>query len=266
MALWDLLVSNVERERRRLGAYAEAHLTLLSPSRRQRFELTLAKVDDYCGDCDGLRLLDAGCGDALLSIALGRRNPTWQVVGIDASPIALEQARHRVTASGLGNVELVEGDLTGEIGDAEYDVVAAIECLEEIEDDRAALRALAAALSPGALLIVQVPAHDWRPILPGSESTWRHEARHGYTRAELVALIEEVGLTVVDVRGTYRRLVQSMQEVRDRIKARSPLVRSIAFPFMKLAVHLEGAGLTWGREQALFVVAVRKGPADRSLS
>jgi 2-polyprenyl-3-methyl-5-hydroxy-6-metoxy-1,4-benzoquinol methylase len=264
MALRDLVVGHVEHERRRLGAYAEARLTLLSPSRRQRFELTLATVDRHCGDRQGVRLLDAGCGDALLSVALGRRDPTWQVVGIDASPSALEQARHRVLASGLDNVELVAGDLTGEIGGAQYDVIAAIECLEEIEDDRAALRTLASALEPDGLLIVHVPAHDWRPVLPGSASTWRHEVRHGYTRAELVDLIEDAGLTVLDVHGTYRRLVQSMQEVRDRIKARSLLLRSLALPLMKLAVRLEAAGLTWGREQALIAVAVRTRLSNRS--
>ena len=91
----------------------------------------------------------------------------------------------------------------------------------------------------------------------GSAATWRHEVRHGYSRTELVALIEEAGLSVVEVHGTYRGLVQLMQVFRDRIKTRPTWVRSLAFPLMVVAVRLEGAGLSWGPEQALFAVAAR---------
>jgi 2-polyprenyl-3-methyl-5-hydroxy-6-metoxy-1,4-benzoquinol methylase len=242
--------------RPRIGAALEARLRLLSPARRQRFALTLATIETWAG-AGSLQVLDAGCGDGVFTEALGRRHPAWRVVGIDVSSPALAQARNRVAAGAVPNVDFVASNLTADLGTSLYNVVLAIECLVEIEDDRRALRMLATAVAPEGLLVVHVPALDWRPVLPGSPATWRHEVRHGYDRSELVRMIEETGLTVVQVRGSYRRLVQAAQEIRDRIKTAPTWVRALAFPPMALAVLLEGAGLTWGREQALFAVAVR---------
>jgi 2-polyprenyl-3-methyl-5-hydroxy-6-metoxy-1,4-benzoquinol methylase len=245
---------------RKLRVLLERRLALLSPARRQRFELALATVERLRGDRDRLDVLDAGCEDGQLAEALARRRPSWRIVGADASPAALERARRRIAASDVANVELVEADLTEDTGDSRYDVVLAIECLVEIEDDRRALSNLAGALVPDGLLLLHVPERDWRPVLPGSAGAWRHEVRRGYSRPELVAMIEEAGLTVLEIRGSYRRLVQVAQEIRDRIKQAPIWVRALSFPVMVLAVRLEGAGLTWGREQALFALAARTQP------
>lgn len=238
----------------------EHRLALISPARRQRFELALATVERLRGDRPRLDVLDAGCEDGQLAEALARRRPEWRIVGTDASPAALERARRRIAASGVANVELVAADLTEDTGDAQYDVVLAIECLVEIEDDRRALSNLARALASDGILLVHVPEHEWRPVLPGSADAWRHEVRRGYSRAELVSMIEETGLTVLEIRGSYRRLVQLAQEIRDRIKHAPVWVRALAFPAMVLAVRLEGVGVTWGREQALFALATRTQP------
>lgn len=238
----------------------ERRIALLSPARRQRYELALATVERLRGDRDRLDVLDAGCEDGQLAEALARRRPAWRIVGADASPAALERARRRITANGVANVELVEADLTEGIEGARYDVLLAIECLVEIEDDRRALANLAKALAADGILLLHVPERDWQPVLPGSAGAWRHEVRRGYSREELVAMIEEAGLTVVEIRGSYRRLVQLAQEIRDRIKHAPIWVRALAFPVMVLAVRLEGVGVTWGREQALFAIAARAQP------
>lgn len=243
--------------RRRLRWRIEQRLALLAPSRRQRFELALGTAERLVGH-QRVRVLDAGCGDGLLAEAAAKRNPAWELVGFDASPTMLAQARSRLASRGLENVELVEGDLTEGGTGAGYDVVLAIECLSEIEDDRRALQVLADAVAPGGVLLAHVPERDWRPVLSGSPTKWRHEVRHGYTRDELAELIEDTGLTVLEMHGSYRRLVQLAQEIRDRIKRGPIWLRALVFPLMVLAVRLEAIGLSWGGNQALFVVAVRK--------
>jgi trans-aconitate methyltransferase len=210
---------------------------------------------------EGLHVLDAGCGDGLLAEAIARQNPTWKVVGIDSSPTALESARIRTRDAGLGNVRFVEANLTEPIDAPPYEIIFAIECLEEIEDDESALRVLADALAPGGLLLVHVPERGWRPLLPGSSPTWRHEVRHGYSRTGLTDQIEGAGLAVLEVSDSYHRLVQLAQEIRDRIKTTPTWARALAFPLMLVAVRLEAAGLRWGRGQALFAVAVRHATA-----
>lgn len=246
---------NVVAARPRIRALLERRLALLAPARRQRFELTLATIERLAGTRQ-VRVLDGGCGDGLLAEAVARKNPAWLIVGLDASPTMLAQARARIASAGLENVELVEGDVTKGIAGPGYDVVLAIECLSEIEDDRQALRVLADAVAPNGFLLVHVPERHWRPVLLGSPATWRHEVRHGYDREELIGLIEGTGLTVIELHGSYRRLVQLAQEIRDRIKRAPILVRALVFPLMVLAVRLEAVGVTWGRQQALFAVAV----------
>src|SRR5437660_12703447 len=59
----------------------------------------------------GLRILDAGCGTGLASLALGRLNPGSKVVGLDASPRSLEVAQSRARAAGATDVAFRQHDL-----------------------------------------------------------------------------------------------------------------------------------------------------------
>jgi trans-aconitate methyltransferase len=237
-------------------ALLEERIALMAPSRRLR----LALADEVLSEAAGgrpLRLLDAGCGDGLLSMALAKRHPDWSVLGVDLRDGMLEGARARARGRGIGNVRFEAADLTKPLPESGFDTVVALECLHEIPDDRAALAAMAGALRSGGMLALQVPDRDWRPVLPGSSGIWRDQVRHGYGEEELEALLREAGLEPAAMRPTYRSLVAAAQEVRDRIKA-SPLpVRLLAFPFLAAAVRLEQWGLTWGRPSAFLVLAHR---------
>lgn len=240
----------------KLRAVLEERLALMAPSRRLR----LAFADTVlAAEAHGrpLRVLDAGCGDGLLTLSLAKRHQEWALVGVDRRGDLLEGARERAIARGLGNVRFQPADLTEPLPEASFDAVVALECLHEIPDDAAALRTMAAALEPGGLLALQVPDRDWKPVLPGSTGIWREEVRHGYGREEIAAGVRAAGLEPVELRPTYRSLAAAAQEVRDRIKAAPLPVRLLAFPFLAAAVRLERLGLTWGRPSATLVLARR---------
>lgn len=231
-------------------AVLEERLALMAPARRLRLrEAERLLRADAAGR--PLRLLDAGCGDGLLTLAVAKRHPRWTLLGVDLREDLLAGARARAAGRGLGNVEFEAADLLRPLPFDGFDAVIALECLSEIPDDEAALRALFGAAAPGALVAVQVPDRDWRPVLPGSATTWREQVRQGYSREELEALLAGTGLTEIEVRGTYRSLAAAAQEIRDRIKGRSVWVRLLAFPFLAAAVRLEHLGITWGRPNAL---------------
>jgi SAM-dependent methyltransferase len=234
-----------------LRAILEERLALMAPARRLRLALAEDEVAARLGAESRLRVLDAGCGDGLLSLAMAKRHPTWALVGLDLREDLLEGARRRAVARGLPNARFVPADLEGPLPERDRDAVTAVECLSEIPDDRQALRMMREALRPGGLLVVQVPERDWQPVLPGSPGTWREQVRQGYTAEQLGALLEEIGFSDVQVRPTYRSLAAAAQEIRDRIKDRGLLVRLLAFPFLAAAVRLERAGVTWGRGNAL---------------
>jgi trans-aconitate methyltransferase len=242
-----------------MRAILEERTALMAPARRLRLKAAEDVLSDFAAGRP-ISVLDAGCGDGLLSMALAKRHPSWTIVGVDLREEMLAGARERARGRGLGNVRFEAADLLRPLPVSGFDAVVALECLSEIPDDEAALRTMTAAVAPDGILVAQVPDRDWQPVLPGSATTWREQVRQGYTRDDFVAMLERVGLVSVGVRGTYRSLAAAAQEVRDRIKERSLPLRAAAFPFLAAAALLEHHGLTWGRPNALLAVARRSAP------
>lgn len=240
----------------KLRAILEERLALMAPARRLRLRTAERALRSQEGG-NPLRLLDAGCGDGLLTLALAKRHPEWTLLGIDLREDLLDGARRRAAARGLENVEFKSADLLQPLPFEGFGAVIALECLSEIPDDAAALAAMAGAAAPGAVVAVQVPDQDWQPVLPGSATTWREQVRQGYTQGGIESLLAEAGLERVEARGSYRSLAAAAQEIRDKIKGTPLLVRLLAFPFLAAAVRLESAGLTWGRPNAIFAMGRR---------
>ena len=245
--------------RARLGSRADRLLRDLPPGRRLRLRLAWAAVERYAAGTAGrpLTLLDAGSEEGLLVLELARRHPGWRLVAADLAREPLRRGLRWAREEGL-DVSFVRLDLTAHLGQACYDAVVSLECLEEVPDDTAALRAMAGALRPGGLFVAHLPTDDWRPVLAGAERTWRREARHGYDADELRARLDEVGLDVREVVRTFRRTTALAQDVRDRLKRRRRAVQLLLLPVMAAAVRLELAGVAWGAPRGLFVVAVRR--------
>jgi len=237
-----------------IAAALEERIALMAPSRRLRMSLAEQAVDRFAGD-GAVRVLDAGCGDGLIALALAKRHPGWTIVGMDLSAELLAGARERAGNRGLANVSFLETDLTKPLPEDGFDAVMALECLSEIPDDHAAIAAIAAAARPGGLLVVQVPNRDWKPVLGGSSAVWRHEVRHGYTASELEAMLAAAGVERIEISPTYRTTAALAQELRDRIKDKPLALRAAAFPAMASAARLERIGITGGPANAHFAVA-----------
>jgi SAM-dependent methyltransferase len=240
------------------AAILEERLALMAPSRRLRLGLAEDLTERYAGG-RAIRVLDAGCGDGLLALALAKSHPQWAVTGMDINPGLLAAGRARAGSRSLANVEFARADLTAELPEGGFDVVLALECLTEIPDDRAALRTMAAALAPGGLLVAQVPSESWKPVLPGSAGTWRKEVRHGYSQTELGSALGEAGFEAIEIRPTFHGATMAAQEIRDKIKNSNLVIRALAFPLMAAAARLERSGLRLGDPNALLASARRPG-------
>jgi SAM-dependent methyltransferase len=233
-----------------LAGGLEERLAAFTPSRRLRLALAEATIGELAGG-GPLRVLDAGCGDGLLSLALAKRHPGWELVGLDFSDSLLERARHRAAARSLSNVRFAQANLTEPLAEGGFDVAMAIECLTEIPEDRRALLQIVRSVRPGGLVVVHVPRRNWRPVLPGSAATWRDEVRHGYGADQLTAMLREAGLEQIQVTPTYHSLAAMAQEVRDRIKGWPLPPRALLLPPLVGAASLERRGLEWGAPNAL---------------
>ena len=73
-----------------------------------------------------------------------------------------------------------------------FDLVVALDVLEHVEDDAAALASLRHYLKPGGRLLITVPAHPWL----WSEHDARHHHHRRYTRQELRERLEGAGFAI----------------------------------------------------------------------
>ncbi|WIA55837.1 class I SAM-dependent methyltransferase [Sphingobium sp. WTD-1] len=133
----------------------------------------------------GARILEAGCGTGG-NLAMLAAHGTVDALEYDAGARALARAR------GIGRVE--PGMLPHKIGFDEdsYDLIAVLDVLEHVEQDRASLAALRTRLASGGRILLTVPAVPWL----WSDHDVLHHHKRRYTRASLVRVAREAGLTV----------------------------------------------------------------------
>jgi 2-polyprenyl-3-methyl-5-hydroxy-6-metoxy-1,4-benzoquinol methylase len=121
----------------------------------------------------GARILDAGCGSGRTMVDLARYG---LVCGIELDPDAAATAAARDSFEvRTGRVEQLPWK------EGSFDLIACLDVIEHVPDDRLALRELRRVCRPGGRLIVTVPAH---PLLWSRHDEQNHHYRR-YTRSTL---------------------------------------------------------------------------------
>ena len=125
------------------------------------------------------RILEIGCGTGH---NLGMLGEFGSVDGleVDDAARALAEKRH-----GKAILSAPLPVLTG-IRRRTYDLIAALDVVEHVDDDTAALAAIAERLKPGGKLVMTVPAHQW---MWSAHDTANHHKRR-YSKKRLKALVE----------------------------------------------------------------------------
>jgi SAM-dependent methyltransferase len=172
----------------------------------------------------GARVLDAGCGEGDMALLLARRGHRVLGVSCEAEAVARADARAEGTWADF-HVHDLETD--GPPGEG-FDVALCLDVLEHIEDDRAALRAVAASLRPGGRLLLTVPSRD-APPLPGDRVTQGDggHVRPGYSRDDLSLLLAGVGLRPVGCRGFGGFFTQKIMCIARRLERRRGRVATL---------------------------------------
>ena len=131
------------------------------------------------------RILEAGCGPGgnLAMLAEFGRLDAFEL-DEDARSIAAARSGIQVQAGSLPS------DLAYEPGS--FDLIAAFDVIEHIDQDQESVRSLAGLLRPGGRLIITVPAYRWL----WSAHDERHHHKRRYTRPQICALAEQAGLTI----------------------------------------------------------------------
>jgi SAM-dependent methyltransferase len=143
---------------------------------RARRDILADYITRYAGLPADARILEIGCGT-------GHNLPMLARFG-EVDAIEIEPAARAVAAKRLGKP----------VGDAPLPALPGVprgHVVEHIEDDVAALRAMAECLAPGGRILIAVPAHQW---MWSAHDVVNHHHRR-YSKATLLKAIEGAGLT-----------------------------------------------------------------------
>ncbi|WP_182526407.1 class I SAM-dependent methyltransferase [Nocardioides dongkuii] len=149
------------------------------------------------------RALDVGCGGGGNTRVL--QDLGWDVTGLEHSPAAAGIAAGRGLQVVRGDARLLP------FADESMDLVMSTDMWEHIEDDGAVARETARVLRRGGRALVAVPSG--MDLWSGHDVALGHVRR--YERPELVALVESVGLEVVDV-ASWNILLRPVARARRR--------------------------------------------------
>ena len=161
----------------------------------------LAEIEAMLGPTAGLRCLDLGSDNGVVSLLLRRRGGDW--ASADMTEESVDSIRELVGS----DVRLVAGTRLP-FGDAEFDRVVVVDMLEHVEDDRAFALELSRILKPGGRLVVNTPHLQDTTLRRLRHRLGQTDERHGhvrpgYTMAALAALLEP--RFVVEGHRTYSR-------------------------------------------------------------
>jgi SAM-dependent methyltransferase len=144
------------------------------------FQEALAALPQLVADLQrGGRVVDVHCGGGRWLVAMARRFPALELVGVESEPDSVVRARATIEAEGLADrIEIRQMAATAKAAEAHFDLAYFQYALHQLADPVAALRAAFAALRPRGRIVVL----DW-PLPEGPEES---RTRHG----ELIAGVQ----------------------------------------------------------------------------
>jgi len=154
---------------------------------RSRNRLLQDMVRRYFGQAEAL--LEIGCGTGYVLSALAEVLPQARIVGSEIYINGLDYAAKRLK----GRAELFQMDALAIPYIGEFDLIAACDVLEHIEDDKQVLGEMFRALRPGGGLLLTVPQH---PALWSQSDEVAHHKRR-YRRDELAEKVRHAGLNII---------------------------------------------------------------------
>ncbi len=219
-----------------------------------RNKIVFSLLDKYLPNKKRLEIVDVGCGAGSV---LKKLEKYGYAVGVDISDDAVKFCKLR----GCTKVFVVDQEGLP-FKDNTFDLVTAMDTIEHIDDDSAALAEYYRIIRKGGVLLVTVPAYDflWGP----HDEVNEHKRR--YVAKELRNKMEKVGFTVkkmtyfdtflfpffVLIRMGHRvsKMINSNYKTHSDLKMRSPLINyllkivfSLEDPLLKKLNFLYGASL-----------------------
>jgi SAM-dependent methyltransferase len=136
----------------------------------------LRELVESLGPSEGLRCLDLGSDNGVISLLLRQRGGSW--ASADLTDEAVASIRGLVGS----DVHKLEGTALP-FPDAEFDRVVVVDMLEHVPDEAAFVRELARILKPGGRLIVNTPHLKQTLLRRLRHAVGQTDEKHGHLRA-----------------------------------------------------------------------------------
>jgi SAM-dependent methyltransferase len=151
-----------------------------------RRDILRSVLDRFCPRGSPRQLLEVGCGNGGNLPMLAEYGNLWAIEVDDDS-------RKRASSRGIAKIE--KGWLPDGMpfDNASFDVIAALDVLEHVPDDEAAVNALRSALVSKGLLLVTVPAYMW--LWSRHDDLTHHKRR--YSLKQIENLLKRSGFDVL---------------------------------------------------------------------
>jgi SAM-dependent methyltransferase len=136
----------------------------------------LAEIEAMLGPTDGLRCLDLGSDNGVVSLLLRRRGGRW--ASADLTDEAVASIRQLVA----DDVHRLRDGAALPFADAEFDRVVVVDMLEHVADEPGFVSELARVTKPGGRLIVNTPHRKDSALRRLRHAIGQTDAKHGHLR------------------------------------------------------------------------------------
>lgn len=113
---------------------------------------------------NGAQIADIGCGRGQSTVIMGKNFPKSHALGIDYHAPSIEAARELAASQGVENVEFLRAS-ADEIPDGcKYDLICSFDCIHDMVDPKATLKAIRAALADDGVYMWSEPNASANPL------------------------------------------------------------------------------------------------------
>nr|WP_321513401.1 class I SAM-dependent methyltransferase [uncultured Pseudodesulfovibrio sp.] len=148
---------------------------------------------------------EVGCGTGGVLWALGAKFPRMKLTAVELYTNALELVKIKVPQA-----EVVQADIHDLPYENEFNIVAAFDVIEHLDNDAEAVRMLAKSVKLGGCVILTVPQHEW--LWSSMDEYACHRRR--YNSKRLIQLMGQAQLEVLEVRSFFSLLLPLMYASR----------------------------------------------------
>ena len=137
---------------------------LYQSSSNLQFELGLMGIDKL-NPKDSEKILEIGCGNAMLTIELAKRNPNGMITAIEISEEMISQAKFNISKTKLSNIKLIYGNAIQIDYKNEFDAIYSNSAIHWIKNLELMYEKIFHALKLNGRILIQTGLRSMNPLV-----------------------------------------------------------------------------------------------------